>query len=370
MNTNKGTFTYWLRRDRYTIILTIVCALVSFIGPVLNQADIILELKGYPLVYLLIQRSPLIANIFFIFITLVALTRVDFLLRGDSMKSNYLYQYAKSTFGSNCELCRYGAETLFHRMQICVEQFYFSWLFVWGIWLVMYISRFIYALYGTCIYSCNEVSSRIFCFIENELNLLNSFTFFFIYMIITVSTVDFRTPSVSRKTIHGGIVILILCASMLFLSDCFSFSLTRSEGYNLVQFILRTFISIIATLSLSLVIGRLNSSFLNIPQWLFFCLYLYAATQMLYPLANIKELLVDFATPVRSLLLPVIDAINTLVMITAFGGKICLFLLIRWIAKKKRFLFFMMQKTHSMSEAETMQRTFYKVYEGCPDKEN
>ena len=33
------------------------------------------------------------------------------------------------------------------------------------------------------------------------------------------------------------------------------------------------------------VLGRLNTNYLNIPQWMMFALYLYAAVQMLYPMA-------------------------------------------------------------------------------------
>ena len=53
----------------------------------------------------------------------------------------------------------------------------------------------------------------------------------------------------------------------------------------------------------------------------------------------------------------------------SFFGKVCLLLMIRWIAKQKRFLFFLVQKANCMSESSFMLRDFYKIYEGYPDKE-
>ena len=44
----------------------------------------------------------------------------------------------------------------------------------------------------------------------------------------------------------------------------------------------------------------------------------------------------------------------------SFFGKVCLLLMIRWIAKQKRFLFFLVQKANCMSESSFMLRDFIK----------
>lgn len=87
-------------------------------------------------------------------------------------------------------------------------------------------------------------------------------------------------------------------------------------------------------------------------------LYLYEAVQMLYPLAY------D-----RNIQIPYQKGIEKTMYAFSFFGKVCLLLMIRWIAKQKRFLFFLVQKANCMSESSFMLRDFYKIYEGYPDKE-
>ena len=53
------------------------------------------------------------------------------------------------------------------------------------------------------------------------------------------------------------------------------------ETYQEIQYGLRLVISIVGCISLMAVLGRLNTNYLNIPQWMMFALYLYAAVQML-----------------------------------------------------------------------------------------
>lgn len=61
-------------------------------------------------------------------------------------------------------------------------------------------------------------------------------------------------------------------------------SIVSTDDYQEIQFYLRIVIGLIATISMMAVLGRLNTNFLNIPQWMMLSLYLYASIQMLYPL--------------------------------------------------------------------------------------
>lgn len=354
MAKNENFYT-WLKHERYTVILTLVCAFIPFLEHITLPET---REGSVPYLSFIIANAHSIANLLFILLTLFALTGTDFLINKDTDKRQYLYQYVRESFGVNCELYRYGADSLFRRMNIAIKQFYYGWLCVWGIWLVLYINDFVFVLFREhCTVYSEDTLSRLNCFAENMLNLLNSTALFFIFMVITISTVSSGNPNSNRKSMHTGVICLICIFAFAFCIDLFAFT-AEDTYYHNIQFIMHIFIGMVATISMVAVVGRLNSSYLNVPQWLMIGLYLYAAVQMLYPLAyngNIR--------------IPYQECIEKTMYAFSFFGKVCLFLMIRWIAKQKRFLFFLVQKANSMSESSFMLRDFYKIYEGCPDEE-
>lgn len=401
----KDNFYSWLRQEKFTILLALVCAFIPFLEHLnqLFQSD----------KFFLFGHLLEITNLLFIFATLILLIHTDFLINRDENKKKYLYQYVHKTFGVNCELYRYGEDSLFHRMNVGIKQFYYSWIGVWCIWLVLYINKLTYSVISVFSSEIDHWFHHFNCFIENTLNLMNSCVLFFIYMVITMSTVNSGNPNDSRKSMHIGVVCLIFIFTIVLLVDLYSFFIRNEDIYGQIQFGLRIFIGIVAAVSLIAVVGRLNSSFLDVPQWLMIGLYLYAAVQMLYPFtyekwesmdneAGAQKELVEKKVLLHPLVVQGVqiseksyiesrdlksekdstlkknekgDQIwqkeleNDILYGISFFGKICLFLMIRWIAKKKRFLFFLVQKAHSLSESTAMWREFYKEYEGCPDKE-
>ena len=139
------------------------------------------------------------------------------------------------------------------------------------------------------------------------------------------------------------------------------FSIVGCADYDRTQFFLRLFIGVIASMSIIMVLGRLNTSYLKIPQFLMMCLYLYATVQMLYPLVyttSSGHFYVGFVTSTVTIVL------NLLV----FCGKVTLLLVLLWGARNNRFMFFLLHKANSLSDSTFMIRRFNKYYEGCPDK--
>ncbi len=124
---------------------------------------------------------------------------------------------------------------------------------------------------------------RLECLLENTLNLLNSFILLFIYLVITTSTVRVgNLTDDGRKVMHTGVCVFLLIGMGCFFADMFSMSAyVDGETYQEIQYGLRLVISIVGCISLMAVLGRLNTNYLNIPQWMMFALYLYAAVQML-----------------------------------------------------------------------------------------
>ena len=363
----KDSFYGWAQTNRYFIYLSIFCAFVPLIteqlmgwikGQPVSQAvpspHVSLEISY--LISMLEHQIPFqFVNILFITFALYKLARMKFLQVEAPEKEKKLHEYVTN---------------LFKRINTGIKQFYYSWVIVWVIWLIMYIIKSVYTfylinqeLYNKFLYtgcSDGQMLFRIENFLENNLNMLGSFVLFFIYMDITVSTVHVGTlTGKGRGNLQIGVFFMILIGTTFGLIDLFS--IVGCADYDRTQFFLRLFIGVIASMSIIMVLGRLNTSYLKIPQFLMMCLYLYATVQMLYPLVyttSSGHFYVEFVTPTVTIVL------NLLV----FCGKVTLLLVLLWIARNNRFMFFLLHKANSLSDSTFMIRRFNKYYEGCPDK--
>lgn len=378
----KDSFYGWAQTNRYFIYLSIFCAFVPLIteqlmgwikGQPVSQAvpspHVSLEISY--LISMLEHQIPFqFVNILFITFALYKLARMKFLQVEAPEKEKKLHEYVTNLFGENSTLARNTPGDLFKRINTGIKQFYYSWVIVWVIWLIMYIIKSVYTfylinqeLYNKFLYtgcSDGQMLFRIENFLENNLNMLGSFVLFFIYMDITVSTVHVGTlTGKGRGNLQIGVFFMILIGTTFGLIDLFS--IVGCADYDRTQFFLRLFIGVIASMSIIMVLGRLNTSYLKIPQFLMMCLYLYATVQMLYPLVyttSSGHFYVEFVTSTVTIVL------NLLV----FCGKVTLLLVLLWIARNNRFMFFLLHKANSLSDSTFMIRRFNKYYEGCPDK--
>lgn len=400
-----NSFGSWFRHEKYVIILTLFCALMPIIisedsGRILASLGIGTDEDDYTLIGVIgrIFKYDLqyqIANILFILAALIVLSKMKFIQEKDDEKIKNLHEYAKSTFGQNNTLARNTQEALFARINAGIKQFYYSWVSVWIIWLTMYIVKLFFSIYqASGDYLTGTPIPRIENLLENSLNLLSSFVLLFIYLDITVSTVSIGTLTGNgKKTMHVGIIFILLLGAVIFTTDLFSVFIA-DPLYHDIQFFLRLVIGMIATISIMAVFGRLNTSYLKIPQLLIMCLYVYAAIQMFYPLTyrpekessqmicvQAQNSIVSIHGKHHSDVPPLqtgkdakepdtkkIGALEGIQNTIAFIGKGCLLLVLVWISKGNRFMFFLLHKANSLSDSDAMLRRFKKLYEGCPDK--
>lgn len=371
MNDNKDSFYGWVKGNKYLIYLSVFCALMPLMAEQLIglSGTFFIQKDSWTISYLssaLLHQIPFqFVNILFITYALYKLAKMKFLQIEESEKERKLHEYVTDIFGENSTLARNTSNDLFRRINTGIKQFYYSWVCVWVIWLVMYIVKTVYTFYCinqelVCKCSNYEVLFQINNFLENSLNMLGSFVLFFIYMDITVSTVNVGAlTGKGRSNIQVGVFFMIIVGSFIGFVDLFS--IVGCADYDRTQFFLRLFIGIIASTSIITVLGRLNTSYLKIPQSLMMSLYLYATVQMLYPLVyttNNGDYYAKFITPEITI------GLNSL----AFCGKVALLLVLLWIAKNNRFMFFLLHKANSLSDSTSMLRRFNKYYEGCPDK--
>lgn len=426
---SKDSFYGWLIHEKFSVGLAIFCAFF----PILLTSDLgFFKVKNAPdttiaWICKIIYTYPFqVANILFVFVALILLAKINLLIDNDEEKTERLFYYVKEVFGENSTLAQYEPKDLFDRLRIGIQQFYFSWIAVWTIWLALYIVKFVLCIYNehfeqstqVVAMGCNnEQLFRLGNLLENSLNLLNSFIILFIYLVITIATVRAKTlANTNLRSMSIGFCFIVLLGILYFAVDVFSLFSLNTTDYNALQFKIRFFIGIVATVSLMALLGRFNTNYLDIPQWLMMCMYLYAAIQMLYPYTHSRnttealpntinvsynainishstinvsydvmnvpqDTIKDLRKVVKTLQNATDDsrgAINTsqrphgdmsqTLFVVAFMGKIGLFFVLRWIAQRKRFLFFLLHKGHTLSDANAMLRKFNKYYEGCPDK--
>lgn len=380
-NDYKDSFYGWVKSNKYPIWPSVFCAFIPLItdqviGLVKESSSIPVASSGGSFTmsyvyYMLEYQIPFqFVNILFIIFALYKLATMKFLQTEDSEKEKKLHEYVTDTFGENSTLARNTPGDLFRRINTGIKQFYYSWVCVWVIWIIMYIIKSIYSFYqinqklfaDELLCGCSDYKFlfRIDNFFENSLNMLGSFVLFFIYMDITVSTVHIGTlTGKGRGNLQIGVFFMIMIGTIIEFVDLFS--ITGCADYDRTQFFLRLFIGIIASMSIITVLGRLNTSYLKIPQFLMMCLYLYATVQMLYPFVY-KTYTGDYYAPF------ITPRVSIGLNFLAFCGKVTLLLVLVWTAKKNRFMFFLLHKANSLSDSSCMIRRFNKYYEGCPDK--
>lgn len=355
---NDDSFLSWLKHQKYAAILSIACAFVPFLPSLFKFISNIINHESKTS----IEFNPewlSFANTIFVLATLIVLISSKFLInKEEEEKEKRLCTYIKENLADNCRLLHNGEHDFFHRMEVSIKQFYYSWIVVWCVWLLLYIWKLFVPLMGNGEFTC-----RFSYFMENILNLLNSFAMFFIYMVISFSTVRVSTNDGDCKQMHIGVICLIVIGALCFGTDFIG--LYTNENYVSLQFAIRLVIGMIASLSMMVVLGRLNSSYLDIPQWLILSLYVYAAIQMLYPLMFLLDI-GEIDTENWYMMHKI--HIQLLFYFLTFGGKVCLFMVILWIIRRNRFLFFLVHKAHSLAESDEMLETFNRTYDGYIEK--
>jgi hypothetical protein len=350
-----NTFSTWLIRDKFTIILTLACTFIPFLVPfiwkIITNNHAITSIANESFIKIILDFSTII---FIIIVLWWILGKSNFLKSDKEQQRTLLHDYVINEFGSKSELALENEDDLFKRMHTDLKQFYYGWVVVWTTWLILYTNKFIFMLYNDVPFFQTLQAQQINNFIDNFINLFNTCAFFFIYMVVTISTVNHSASDNSRGQMHIGIIILGLLWFMCSMIDTYSTVFTQEKYYD-IQFFIKLFTGIFATISFMAVLGRFNSNYLNLPQWVVMCLYVYASVQILYPLT--------METINGKSIFPLVDSrFSIFLLILAFIGKMLFFVIIRWIMKDNRFLCFMLHKANAMSESNDILKNFNLQY--------
>lgn len=211
-----------------------------------------------------------------------------------------------------------------------LEQFSTGWFFMWALWAIFY--------------------SVLLCGLKEEwikdfLNYLGTATFLFMYLTLTITTTGRIIFSLLIKIL---LIISLITALQFYITPRF-----QSNAQDLqALFWFRLIVGIIACSIFSTVFGRLlDSKFVNTPILISVGLYAYAAIQPLYAFWDFTEMALvkmeNIGGKLKEIGRAVVDIKPTLLFFSltiAFYLKLLLFLVISWILRSGRLLFFVAQE--------------------------
>lgn len=322
----------WWKKDRFNIILTVGVGLLPFIielgAAILNVS--VDNFKVSDTYFKITIKSPanyLVQTIFIAVTLYVLISNRQKAYKDLSESKCQIKQY----IARNGNIKIYGNDTLDQCYRVVngtVKQFYIAWLIVWFLWLVYYLGNFLLKAY------CSPMNAPIF---SQTFDFLNSSAIFVIYLILTNVTVDMKKRLKNDNSFWYGLLAWVCVFTVWLALVCTAQTghIDQEQIYHLASILL----SIFSAISFVLVLGKINSNYLQIPRLFLFGLYTYSIIQAYIPFIEYEKF-----TCVRSFLDPAIAYITIV-------GKVFLMLTLCWIVNQKRLIFFVIHKSISIDEA-------------------
>lgn len=317
----------WLVAERYQILITLLAAILPSILTSLGQQGGSLSFNNFGEIF--VNNNNIFQSLF-IFITLFVLvsnmSRTNRIL--EDLKE-FIESYVERNTGKRYHL---NGEKYFtyNIVSATVKQFYIVWIIVWVFWFIYYTGNFIFV-------DNDSISVRTF---NLTFDFLSSTGIYIIYLILTDVTVKIeeRKANGRFKLWLGSLYWIIIFA--VWLALIVNMNSYHSEVESQMYHYNSLLMSVFSSLSFVLVLGKLNSSYLQIPRPFLLGMYVYAIFQAYVPFAdedckseNVLGYLVQIAMPYATLL-----------------GKVIVMLSLCWIADRKRLIFFIIHESVAMDE--------------------
>lgn len=340
----------WLREGRYQISVTVFSALLSpiveFFIRLFSTSDKrpccfgmhpLTDCNDYYVYYSYLFQA------IFIFVTLFVLLYnmryTDVTLRENkSLIANYIER------NTNKRIKRCDEKVFaFKVVSVITRQFYILWVVVWVLWLIYYVGKFAMCFphkMGTLCYSCQEISSSVF---ELVFDFLSTAAMFGIYLVLNNVTTQFDKRSQKDYGLWNGVLFLVLLfaiwLSILLIESC---EIGGRFQYSTL------FVSVFSTITFVMVLGKLNSNYLQIPPLFLLVMYLYAIVQAYVPFKS------DYNIACVSKVQNIPTAISFILPYATLVGKLFVMLTLCWIVDKKRLIFFVIHKSAAMDETPVL----------------
>lgn len=338
----------WWNAEKYNILLTLFAALIPLMinwGIDWNQATQVKPSqtkhqgeKSERFWWSMSEESNYAVQTIFIGITLFVLIRTRHATTKELVNSKgQIMQYILK----NCSQKAYNnssTERTYSNVKSMVRLFYIAWLVVWFLWLAYYLGNLF------LVYQHNDELRFGY---RQIVNFMNSSAMFGVYTIIgNVSiNVERRLDSFTSYWFSLlGWFVLFICCIVGILIDLYNPGTTIGLRAHSCIFVLNAMFSII---TMVLVLGKLNSVYLQIPRLFMWGLYIYAAIQAYTPLLESSHNILFIGEICDTLLIDIIKAI--LPYITLFG-KVFLMLVLCWIVDYKRLIFFVIHRSVTIEQ--------------------
>lgn len=322
----------WWRKDKLNIILTVSVGLlpiimewgIKFLNSPIRQGFFHILWSLYTGIKIDSSANYFIQTVFIIVTLYVLISNRRKAFADLSESECQIKQY----IARNCNIKIYKdtLDQCYAIVKGTVRQFYFVWLIVWFIWLIYYLGNLL--LVKLC--EPIQIYSQTFDF-------LNSSAMFVIYLILTNVTVNLKKRLKNDNSFWYGFFVWVAVLTIWIISICIAETgcIEAKEAYHFASILL----SLFSSMSFVLVLGKINSNYLQIPRIFLFGLYTYAIIQAYVPFVEYEKYpeIMKFLS-------------STIAYVTIIG-KICLMLTLCWIVNQKRLIFFVIHKSVSIDEA-------------------
>lgn len=336
---------YWFKHDKFNISLTLLCALIS----ILPSISSILPSGGKSDDNFFQRHIDLLKEIGQFLIALIGFVLVSRrfmpMALGELSAKSSLQDYIddvcaiKQTKGNDSHFA-------YKVVRGIVNQFYNMWMLVWAVWVVSY---------GIDIFNrlsiCPENKTYVKG-IKYILDFAGSAAMFAIYVILNDITVEISKRSGNRYSHlpwYGISIVLLFMVVALLGIDCEVSSNIAPREY------LRLILSAFGCLSFVLVLGKLNSNFLNVPKLFMIFLYCYAVAQA-YSFLAIDT--TKTATDMTKAYPTFVNLFNASYYYVTSLGKVVLLITLSWMLSRKRLIFYLVNRSLSMTDVQSKLKEF------------
>lgn len=383
---NGSSYKQWWQDETWALVLTVLCPIIATSFTVLGYfKDFKLLSPNWGLeefTNLLYAFQTLFMGIVFFYIW----GHKDKIVRRLLQKEDLIETY----FKRECHITDeedFPIEERFAAIRHSVARFYQGWMALWLVWLfyngVMLVMGVTGGKIGSASYAYNMFVFR--CIME----MVGSIILFYIYLVLNNVTIskEYRQDYSSTDFRLGAIFLSLCIIAILALFIRAASIPTMNEAFApMLQVSLA--LGLFSTFTFVLVLGKMNSYYLQIPIFLNIFVYMFAIAQVFAPLELIASgwdcikdgvavttIPYEVVGPDRSYRIfdvqvssPVLDdktclyleKLNFYFLFFSMVGKLALALVLYWTVYKFRFIYFVITKNLALTETPEKMKVFWK----------
>lgn len=387
-----SSYKLWWQDEKWTLVLTVLCPIIATSFTVLAYfKDFKLPFPKWGLAEftnLLYAFQTLFMGIVFFYLW----GHKDKIIKRLLHKENLIMLYFKRECHINDDE-DFPIEERFAAIKHSVARFYQGWMALWLTWLfydgVMLVLGMTGDKIGSATYTYNIFVFR--CVME----IVSSAILFYIYLVLNNVTIskEYR-EDYSSADFRLGAIFLSLCIIAILALFIRAASIPAMQEAFAPMLLVSLALGLFSTFTFVLVLGKLNSYYLQIPIFLNILVYMFAIAQVFAPLElvasgweSIKDGVVVTTLPceligsdrnyrifdvvvsspvLKNAICYHLEKLNFYFLLFSMLGKLALALVLYWTVYKFRFIYFVITKNLALTETSERMKVFLK-YVGKED---